>query len=178
MSRGTRNAAILLGIIVVLSVGVWGTNRLLVGSLVTNAVNSDDRNASMTVRAHFAYYLFPNELVINLAEVGEASPADLGRVLFQSAEAFHDRGRTFRHVVLAGSGNPVFQIQGADFAELGNQFSYGENPVYMVRKLPSKLFHPDGTQAYNEWSGGLLGVVGREMEDYTDAMASWASEVQ
>jgi hypothetical protein len=103
---------------------------------------------------------------------------DLWRSLFQVAEAFHEADRRFEQVELARNGTVVFRLSGEDFQTIGNQFGYGENPVYMLRKLPGMLKRPDGSAAYGEWVGGFLGVALREVEESTDAAHAWAGGAQ
>jgi hypothetical protein len=69
----------------------------------------------------------------------------------------------------------IFFIEGDAFGELGQEFDMGQNPVYLVRTLPEKLYRPDGRQAFGTWSGGLLGVVARQMEDVNAAARAWAT---
>lgn len=155
--------------------GVLGYNHVSVGAPVADAVASDTRSDGLTLRAHFGGYVNAGTLVLDLSRVDAAAPADLWRVLFQSAEVLHTRGRRFERVVVARDGSPVFLLEGDDFARIGAQRVSGENPVYMIRTLPSKLHHPDGRAAYGEWSGGFLGVLVREMEDGNAAARRWAA---
>ncbi|HEX8431426.1 MAG TPA: hypothetical protein VF625_09070 [Longimicrobium sp.] len=113
--------------------------------------------------------------MLDLTRADAVAPIDLWRALFQSAEAFHANGRRFESVVLARAGTPIFIMKGEDFAQVGAQRSSGENPVYLIRKLPSKLHNLDGSAAYGEWSGGLFGVLTQEMEDSNSAASRWAT---
>jgi hypothetical protein len=155
--------------------GIAAFNYVSVGAPVSQAVSSDSRNAGLTLGAHFGSYVDPGTLVLDLSRTDAVAPIDLWRALFESAEAMHANRRRFRIVVLARAGKPVFVMKGEDFAEIGEQRSYGENPLYMIRKLPSKLYRPDGRQAYTEWSGGLLGVFGAKMQDGNAAAQQWAA---
>src|SRR5262249_40352187 len=95
--------------------------------------------------------------------------------LFTSAQALQASGRTFSEVILARSHQEVYHLTGESFTEMGKQYSEGENPVYLIRTLPEKLFTPDGRPAFGSWTGGLLGVVSHQMEDATKAGRQWAS---
>lgn len=159
----------------VLGGGILALNHIRVTSPVARMLAEDHRNHSVDIRARYAYYVLGNTLVLDLRAAPDASPADLGRVVFQIAELFDDRDRSFDRVVLSARGTPVFLLDGDDFFEIGRQMAYGENPVYMIRKFPSKLIHPDGSPAFGAWTGGLLAVATQEMGDFTDAMVSWAS---
>ncbi len=117
----------------------------------------------------------PSTLVLDLTRADAVSPADLIRGTFWAAETLYQAGRRFDHVVLARRGTQVFLMSGQDFATLGANVAGGENPVYLVRTFPQALRRPDGSAAFGSWTGGLLGVLSREMEDVTDAAREWVN---
>ena len=149
-------------------------NVVLAWRPVSKALSEDSRNSGYVLRAHLGGYVNPSTLVLDLREVKLAAPVDLLRGVFQSAGALHSAGRRFDRVVLERQGTPVFLMKGQDFADIGAQQTSGENPVYMIRKFPSKLYRPDGTAAYGEWTGGIFGVLKNEMEDVTHAITEWS----
>ena len=154
---------------------VWGLNYLLVGQPVQRQLSADPRNKGYSLNAHYGYYVDPSVLVLDLRAVEGAAPVDLFRGLFQSAQALHESRRRFDKVVLARAGTPVFLMEGKEFSAIGSEFSAGQNPVYLIRTLPGKLFQPSGQAAFGRWEGGLLGVLGKEMEDANEAARQWAS---
>jgi len=42
-----------------------------------------------------------------------------------------------------------------------------------MRTFPENLLKPDGSRAYQTWTGGLLGVVGKQVEDFNDFHRQW-----
>ncbi|MEX2540328.1 MAG: hypothetical protein WD314_00910 [Trueperaceae bacterium] len=164
-----------IALICLAAAAVVAIDYVTVGKPVADELATDPRNDGIDLRARHQYRLNPRTLVLDLKDIDSAAPVDLLRAVFQSAEVFSDKGREFEYVILAERGAPVFLVLGADYREMGSQWSYGENPVFMIRKFPSKLHHPDGTPAYGEWTGGLLGVLGREMEDVNEAVQAWVS---
>lgn len=51
---------------------------------------------------------------------------------------------------------------------------YGtQNPVYTMRTFPENLYRPDGTAAFGTWTGGLFGVLGKQMEDFIEFHKQW-----
>jgi hypothetical protein len=160
---------------VVAVLAVWGLNFLFVGQPVQKAVRADSRNQGYSLSAHYGYYVNPNVLVLDLSAVESAAPVDLFRGLFQSAKALHESGRRFDKVVLAKDGTPVFLMEGKEFSALGAEFSAGQNPVYLIRTLPEKLFRPTGQAAFGRWEGGWLGVLGKQIGDANEAGNQWAS---
>lgn len=165
----------LLSTAVAVPAAVYLFNVATVGRPVSQALAADLRNDGFTLRAHLGSYVRPGVLVLDLVAVEEAAPLDLLRGLFQAAEVFHERDRTFDRVEMARGGETVFVLEGDDFATLGSEFAFGQNPVYMIRTLPEKLYRPDGTRAYGTWTGGLLGVLGQQMNDTNDAARRWVS---
>lgn len=154
---------------------VMGLNYMLVGQPVQRKLNADHRNLGYSLSAHYGYYVDPSVLVLNLCTVESVAPVDLLRGLFQSAQALHESGRRFDKVVLARTGTPVFLMEGEEFSTIGSQFGAGQNPVYLIRTLPEKLFQPNGQAAFGRWEGGLLGVVGKQVQDANEAAHRWAS---
>ena len=128
---------------------------------------SDDIN----VAAYYRYGVKVNSITYDLWDIGpEASHAfTLGR-FFQFAEELKDR--EFKEVRLAYRGKTKFILDGDDFQEIGRSFEY-QNPVYIVRTLPEKLKTPNGRKAFSRWSGGLLGVVGAQMDDVNQMARNW-----
>lgn len=125
----------------------------------------------MAPHAYYRYGVSPSAIVYDLWGVtGNASAAGaLGR-FFQFAEDM--RARRFDHVYLAYRGNIRFRIGGDEFAEIGRRYAW-ENPVYLLRTFPEKIETLDGGPAFGRWSGGMLGVLGRQMDDVNELTAEW-----
>jgi hypothetical protein len=170
----SRKHLAVAAIVVAATITIFTANHILVGSPVSKTLEADSRNSGFTLKARFLRYLQPSTLVLNLTTVDSAAPVDLLRGLFQSADVLNRNGRTFEHVILAKEGQAIFSLSGKDFQQLGIEFGNGQNPVYLIRTLPEKLKNPDGSSAYGTWSGGLLGVLQKQMEDVNDATTRWA----
>ena len=164
----------LLSVPVVAVLVVWSLNYMLIGRPVERKLGADLRNRGYSLCAHYRFYIDTSTLVLDLRSLESAAPVDLFRALFQSAEALNESGRTFEMVVLARSGTAVFLMKGDDFRATGAEFSGGQNPVYLIRTLPEKLLQPSGVAAFHSWEGGLLGVLGKQMEDANEAARQWA----
>ncbi|MBU0899170.1 MAG: hypothetical protein KKB03_04225 [Nanoarchaeota archaeon] len=65
-----------------------------------------------------------------------------------------------------------FKITGDYFCTLGKEYSW-QNPVYTMRTFPENLMNPDGSRAYPEWTGGFIGVMGKQVEDFNDFHKKW-----
>lgn len=171
-SAGVKPWVVALGgtIAVLLAVVVY---NLTVFLPVDDRLDDDHRNKVATVYAYRSGLLHPSRVTLDLRDVGDAAPVDLFRIVFQSADALSEHNIT--EVTLARDGKAVFKMDGGDFREMGRAYGLGENPVYLIRTLPEKMHHPDGTAAYATWSGGWLGVLTRQMDDATDFAQSWAA---
>jgi hypothetical protein len=159
-----------LGALAVLLALVLGLNFLSVGRQAF-AVTGRQGNSGISVLTYHHYLLNPNGLVIDIREVdGGKAPIDVIRVFFQIAEQFKDRH--FSEVRLAYRGETRFLIRPERFQTIGREHAF-QNPMYVVRTLPEDLLLADGTQAYGAWSGGWLGVMNKQMEDFTDFYQRW-----
>jgi len=146
-------------------------NFVILQSPMSEILGADPRNKGITISVHFGNYINPSELVLNLRDVsGSNSPADVSRVLIQYAEAL--KAKEFERVILAYRGTQKFQLKGAYFRALGKEYGT-QNPVYTMRTFPENVYELDGTAAFGEWTGGLLGVVGKQMEDFNEFHKRW-----
>ncbi len=167
-----RTQLFLLGGIVLIPVLIWSANFLMIGNPVRNELGTDSRNSAYRLSAHYGYYLDPNTLALDLTDVDSAAPIDLFRGLFQAAKALHTRH--FGQVRLERSHKVMFTMSGEDFDSIGSEYDAGQNPVYLIRTLPEKLSLPDGTPAFGHWEGGLIGLLGKQMQDVNDVAGQWA----
>lgn len=140
---------------------------------VATALGRDDRNDVASLHVYRSWLVHPRDVTVDLVAVGDAATVDLTRALFQTAEALKDR--EFGRIILARQGKPMFMMEGAAFAQLGQDYAAGENPVYLIRTLPEQLYLPDGTAAYGTWTGGWLGVLGRQLDDVNAFGQAWAT---
>jgi len=140
---------------------------------VNDALRADPRNSGLTIAAYRTYAVHPSDITLNVLGAEAAAPLDVFRIIFQTAKALKDS--RFGNVHLVRGTTHVYTLTGADFQQLGQEFAMGQNPVFMVRTLPEKLLLPDGRKAFGEWTGGLLGVVSRQMEDANEAARTWVS---
>lgn len=154
-----------------LCLGVATWNYFGVYAPAAAEVSKDSRNGVVSIWVYRQYGLLPSTLVVDVRRVaGEASSLDVIRVLLQSAVGLKDK--TFEKVVLAHSGEYKFYLEGSYFKQLGQEFG-AQNVVYTLRTLPENVYQPDGNKAFPSWTGGLLGVVGKQMGDLNDFSMQW-----
>ena len=134
----------------------------------------DPRNEGVSAWAHYRYLVDANTLVFDLRDVdGTKSAADVFRVLLQFAETQKDR--TYSDVILACRGQPRFVLKGAYFQQLGREYG-PQNPVYTMRTFPENVYRPDGSRAFGTWTGGVIGVMGKQIEEFTAFHRQWYLE--
>lgn len=158
-------------IITTLPVCILLINYSLLSIPSNSAISGDSRNDGVDIWVHYDYFINPGTLVFDLRSVGgDKSTADVFRVLFQVAEKF--QGKRFDKVILSSKGKRKFYIEGSYFKEIGSSFSY-QNPMYLLRTFPENTFLLNNTKAYATWTGGALGVMGKQMEDLNELAKDW-----
>jgi hypothetical protein len=156
-------------VVALCAVGLW--NYFGAERPIAKRLSQDDRNEKVSVWGYYRYGLVPSTLVVDLRSFTEqAAMVDVLRALLQSAEA-HKADR-YDRVLLAYKGTPKFQLEGAYFQRLGAEFET-QNPVYTMRTLPENVFKLDGSPAYGTWTGGMLGVLNKQMEDLKQFSQEW-----
>jgi hypothetical protein len=96
--------------------------------------------------------------------------ADVFRVFLQFARA--EERRSFQTVELAFRGQSRFALSGQYFSKLGEEYGV-QNPVYTMRTFTENLSKPDGSRAYPSWTGGLIGVAAKQMDQFNDFQRQW-----
>lgn len=147
----------------------YSNNIQQLQALIDEIIRNDPRNEGIKVSVYFGDK--PSILIYDLKTIsGNHSMMDVLRVLFQFSEKVKDD--KYSEVKLAFRKKTKFIINGDYFQKLGQEYSF-QNPVYTTRTLPENLFNPDGTKAFNSWTGGLMGVINRQMEDLKDFSTKW-----
>lgn len=160
-----------VGLLLLLLASVYGWNYLMLQSPMNEVAREDARNNGISVSAHYGYYIDPSTLVFDLRDVSMTnSKADVFRVLLQYAANM--KSRRYERINLAFRGETKFILDGEYFQQLGQEYG-AQNPVYTMRTFPSHLRRADGSEAYGTWTGGLLSVLGKEIEDFNDFHDQW-----
>lgn len=103
---------------------------------------------------------------------GEASPADVFRILLQTSELL--RERSFQTVDLCFRGESKFSLDGAYFQEVGKSFP-DIKPLAVMGEIPLHLTLPNGDKAYtaDPDARGLFGLVTANLENFSDMNDHW-----
>lgn len=137
---------------------------------MNNVISNDSRNSGIELAVSYDSYINFKTIVFDLEEFKGKAPVDLFRAFLQYADAMQKQ--KFDYVILSYRGNRKFKIPGNYFKQLGSEYST-QNPVYTMRTFPENLLHLDGTKAYGQWTGGVLGVLKQQMEDFNDFIRKW-----
>lgn len=170
-AKRTKPQYIVCGIFIFLLIVICGFNYINLQSHMNSILKNDPRNLNISVSVHYDKYLNLNTLVYDLKEVSnERSTADVFRVFLQFAESVKDN--KFDVVELSFNGITKFKMTGVYFNKLGQEYST-QNPIYTIRTFTENLMKTNGTKAYSQWTGGLLGVMTRQMEDFNEFNKEW-----
>lgn len=154
---------------VIAGIALW--NYLSVHRPASQAISSDPRNKGISVFVHYKQFVNPDVLVFDLREVSPTNSAtDVTRTLLQTASSL--KSNKVESVILSYKGKPKFMLKGGFFHTLGIEYGT-QNPVYTLRTLPENVYKLDGRQAFATWTGGLLGVTGKQMEDLSEFHKQW-----
>lgn len=153
---------------------IWLWNYFSLQTSINAVIKEDIRNNGIDISVTYGSYVNPSVLVYDLRSIeGSKSPADVFRVFLQFVDKM--KSKKYDEVLLQYKGNTKFKIKGDYFQKLGEEYSF-QNPVYTMRTFPENLLKSDGSKAYEEWTGGLLGVMGKQMEDFNDFHKKWYLE--
>ncbi len=151
--------------------GIWLYNYMTLQVPLDKLSVTDAKNAVVKVNAHYGGWVDFNTVVFDIKDLsGEASRLDVFRVLLQFAET--QKGRQFQRVILAARGQNKFVIPGDYFQQLGQEY-HTQNPMYTVRTFAPHVTAMDGSHPFGEYSGGILAVLGKEMEQFTEFHNEW-----
>lgn len=157
--------------IAVLAFMVVILNYFTVHRDMRETIGSDPRNAGLVLYGYHDKLLIPGSIVVDLHDVSATnSAADVFRLLLQFSAKQKDK--EYKKIFISFRGTPKFYLKGDYFTRLGNEYST-QNSVYTMRTFPENVFNVDGAPAYGTWTGGLLGVLGKQMEDFSDFHKRW-----
>lgn len=140
-------------------------------SKLDRAIKFDHRNVGIDISVYYRDAFDKSIVVFDLRDVsGSNSRLDVFRVLLDFAEEFQDD--QYDKVELAFRGKAKFALDEFYFRTLGRERD-SQNPAYTIRTFPENLKTSSGLRAYPEWTGGLLGVFNKQMEDFNDFHDKW-----
>jgi hypothetical protein len=157
--------------LLVVVAGIQTYAHINLQSPLNSVVEADARNKGIKASASYSNWFPGSRIVFNLTEVsGSNSPADVFRVFLLYAEK--QKNKSFTRVILAHKGKQKFMIEGPYFKKLGQEHG-SQKPVYTIRTFPEHVFDLSGKQAFANWTGGVLGVVNKQMEDFNEFNKQW-----
>lgn len=161
---------VVLGIIIAV-VGIFVVNYFSLQRHMISVLKDDPRNKGVKVWVHYRWFVNPAELKYDLRGISvENSPLDVNRVMLQFSEKIKDK--RFTKVYLSYKGEDRFYFKGEYFQNLGKEYEF-QNPIYTLRTMPENVYALDGEPQYGSWTGGWLGVTGKQMEDMNTFAGDW-----
>lgn len=160
-------ALIMLGIMS----GIFGFNYFSLTKPLDNVLQSDYRNKGVEISVHYENYVNPNVLVFDVKKVQLTnSAADVFRIFWQYSKELSTK--SFDKIILSSKDQPKFYILGSHFKQIGKEHGI-QNPIYVIRTFPENVYNMNGGKAFDTWTGGVLGVTARQMEDFTEFSKKW-----
>ena len=151
--------------------GVFGFNYFTLTKPLDSVLKSDYRNNGIEVSAHYENYVNPNVLVFDIKNIDlKNSAADVFRVFWQYSSEL--KTKSFDKIILSSKGQSKFYILGSHFTEIGRGYGI-QNPVYIVRTFPENVYKMSGSKAFDSWTGGVLGVSIKQLENFNDFSKKW-----
>lgn len=170
-SRMVVSVAVLFAFTLLVVLLIAADNYFSLQSQMDAVLKEDPRNIGVEVSVRFRHYVERSVLVYDLRSLGaKNSIADVFRVLLQFAHSADSR--EFASVELAFRGQTKFLLTGRYFKRLGEEYE-SQNSVYTMRTFSENVLKPDGSSAYPTWTGGLLGVLGKELEQFNEFHRQW-----
>lgn len=160
-----------IAVLVIVAGGIWLFNYISLTKPVLAKISTDARNEGISFDVHYKNYVYVNTLVFDLKDISSDKAAvDIFRIFLQTASTLKDED--FEIINLSYKGKTKFTLKGDYYKTLGKE--YGEqNAAYTMRTFPENLYSVDGSLAYTKWEGGLLGVLTKQMEDFSDFHQKW-----
>jgi hypothetical protein len=167
------NKKFIISILIILCIvaSIFGFNYFTLVKPLGRVLESDYRNKGIEVSVRYENYVNPNVLVFDIKKVQLTNrTADVFRVFWQYSSEL--KTRSFDKVILSSKGQPKFYINGSHFQQIGREHGI-QNPIYIIRTFPENVYNMDDTRAFDSWTGGILGVTGKQMEDFNNFSKKW-----
>jgi len=145
------------------------------GADLRSKLDRCESKGAVTVSVSYSGLVGSDSVVFDLRD-GASSGArriDPVHLLMQFADKL-DLSTVVR-VVLARDGQPRFYIMGSDLRRLADSYA-GGGRIWAFDNLPASVRRVDGTRAFEEWSGGWLGVLERQTKDLGDFITQWEGD--
>ncbi|MFD1436913.1 hypothetical protein HLH14_12555 [Acinetobacter sp. ANC 4282] len=166
----TKISKTIIGLLIIV-LSILAINYISLQRHMGSILAADSRNKGLKVWVHYKWFINPTQLEYDLRSIsGENSTADVTRIMLQFSEKI--KNKNFDKVVLAYKGSDKFYFKGDYFQKLGNEYEF-QNPIYTLRTIPENVYSLGGGRMYGAWTGGWLGVMGKQMEDLNNFAKDW-----
>lgn len=131
----------------------------------------DVRNEGVNMEVRYKGIFNHKIIVFDVEHIsGTNSMSDVFRAFLQSANQLKDE--SYEKVEFACKGTSKMYIGGSYFKTLGREYST-QNVVYTIRSFSENVKTMDGESAFEKWTGGWLGVMTQQMEDFNEFHKKW-----
>jgi hypothetical protein len=129
-------------------------------------------NGVVSVRVSYSGLVGTDTVVFDLRDGNSAGARRIDPVhlLMQFADKLDLY--SIRRVVLARNGQHRFYIHAMDLKPLADSYA-ADGQLWAFNNLPASVRRMDGSRAFEEWSGGWLGVLKEQTEDVNDFITEW-----
>lgn len=163
--RRSLGVAVLLAVV---CVGYpWFHNRELRAKL-----QSCETYGVINADAYYRHFYSSDTVVFDLLGAGSPSARRIDPVHLVLQFAGKLDLQSIDTVILARNGEGVFIIESADLRELATSYANGGRP-WSFNHFPERVYSMTGQPAFGTWSGGLLGVLGKQLEDLEFFIKRW-----
>ena len=169
--KSPRFAWLSLGLFAILVALLQGHCYFTLKAPLAKVLRSDSRNRGIEASAYFQYAIPGGSIVLDIDSIRpDLRPVDMLRVMLQFAET--QQHTNCEWVILASRGRERFKMRGSYFRKLGADYDF-QNPLYTMRTMPENLHRMDGRNAFPEWEGGALAVMGEQMKNFSEFIGEW-----
>lgn len=141
-------------------------------AMAKEAARSAVHGVPLQADAYYENMFSKRGLVFDIQSARGVSRADIARALLQFAD--YAQNIPVERVVLAYRGEYRFQLSGEDFRRFGRGYG-SEDIVVQMRTLPEAVMTMQGAPAFPSYTGGVLAVQTKQLENATAFADQWTT---
>ena len=145
------------------------------GSDLRSQLDRCDSKDVVNVRVSYADIFGTETVVFDLRDSSSAGVRRIDPVHLLMQFAGKLDLYSVHRIVLARNGHRRFYISGTDLRPLADSYA-GGGVLWAFNNLPANVRRMDGTRAFDEWTGGWLGVLKEQTEDVNEFIGEWIGD--
>jgi hypothetical protein len=175
VSRQRSNQLVVVGAtvfaVIILIAAFYGFAWLR-NSNLRNKLSECESSGIVNANVHYEGLISTDGVVFDVREGGSSSARRIDPVHLLMQFAAKLDLNSIKRVVLARNGKEIFFISASDLRPLADSYSGGGRP-WSFNHLPESTRTMLGERIYSEWTGGWIGVLGKQTEDLNDLIRNW-----